>query len=89
MLPLHGANMETTRENILVAGDLTGIEEASTALDEGRMAGCRAAYALGYMTKPEYEDVKRALLERLNALRSGPFGEKRRAAKETLWNAMH
>ena len=88
MLPLHGADMETTRGNILVAGDLAGIEEASTALDEGRMAGCRAAYALGYMTKQDYEDEKRALLERLNALRSGPFGEKRRTAKEALWNAM-
>ncbi len=88
VLPLHGADMETSCQNILVAGDLTGIEEASTALDEGRMAGCRAAFALGYLTKEEYEENKRILLERLNALRCGPFGEKRRTAKEALWNAM-
>ncbi|HQQ41198.1 MAG TPA: pyridine nucleotide-disulfide oxidoreductase, partial [Clostridia bacterium] len=82
------ADMETTSKNILVAGDLTGIEEASTALDEGRMAGCRAAYALGYLSEQEYEENKCVLLERLNALRCGPFGEKRRTAKEALWNAM-
>ena len=58
------------------------------ALDEGRMAGCRAAYALGYLSEQEYEENKRVLLERLNALRCGPFGEKRRTAKEALWNAM-
>jgi NADPH-dependent 2,4-dienoyl-CoA reductase/sulfur reductase-like enzyme len=88
MLPLHNSDMETTCGNILIAGDLSGIEEASTALDEGRVAGCRAAHALGYMTDDEYEGTKRALLKRLNALRAGPFGEKRRAAKEALWNAM-
>ncbi len=88
LLPLHGEDMETTCENILVAGDLAGIEEASTALDEGRMAGSRAAYSLGYLPKEEYEEVKRVLLGRLNALRAGPFGEKRRAAKEALWNGM-
>jgi len=88
VLPLHAEDMETTRENILIAGDLAGIEEASTALDEGRMAGCRAAYTLGYLARGQYEENKRALLGRLNALRAGPFGEKRRAAKEALWNAM-
>ncbi len=88
MLPLHNADMETTCDNILIAGDLSGIEEASTALDEGRMAGCRAAYALSYLTRDEYKDAKRALLNRLNALRAGPFGEKRRIAKEALWNTM-
>lgn len=88
MLPLHSDDLETTCENMLVAGDLSGVEEASTALDEGRMAGCRAAYRLGYLTREEYETEKRALLGRLNALRAGPFGEKRRAAKEALWNTM-
>jgi thioredoxin reductase len=88
MLPLHSDDMETTCENMLIAGDLAGIEEASTALDEGRMAGCRAAYLLGCLTKEEYEKEKRALLSRLNALRAGPFGEKRRTAKEALWNTM-
>jgi hypothetical protein len=88
MLPLHDDDLQTTRENILIAGDLSGIEEASTALDEGRLAGCRAAFALGYLSKEQYEENKRALLCRLNALRAGPFGEKRRAAKEALWNTM-
>lgn len=88
MLPLHSDDLETTCANILIAGDLSGIEEASTALDEGRMAGCRAAYTLGYLTDEEYEETKRALLNRLNALRAGPFGEKRRTAKEALWNTM-
>ncbi len=88
LLPLHGADMRTTRKNVLVAGDLAGIEEASTALDEGRMAGLTAAYETGHMEKTAYEAARQAVMDRLNALRSGPFGERRRAAKEALWKTM-
>ena len=88
ILPLHRDTMETTRNNILVAGDLAGIEEASTALDEGRMAGCSVAFQLGYLSASAYEEYKAILQKRLNLLRSGPYGDKRRTAKEALWNAI-
>lgn len=37
-VPIHNNNMETTQPGIYVIGDVSGIEEASTALEEGRLA---------------------------------------------------
>ncbi|MEL7608932.1 MAG: FAD-dependent oxidoreductase [Bacillota bacterium] len=88
VVPAHDENMEATVENLFVAGDLAGIEEASTALDEGRMAGIRAAYKLGFLGRSAYEQKRQELVGRLDILRSGPLGEKRREAKEEIWRAM-
>lgn len=81
-VPLHDANMETTVEGIYVAGDVTGVEEASSAMEEGNMAGVCAAEALGYLTKEEASKKKEEIRGRLNTLRSGVFGEGRRKNKE-------
>lgn len=86
-LPRHNRHMESSRSNILVAGDLAGIEEASTALDEGRLAGTRAAYRLGLLDEGTYEGRRAEIQGRLDRLRQGPFGEKRRRAKEEVWKA--
>ena len=88
VIPAHTSDMETTVENLLVAGDAAGIEEASTALDEGRLAGTRAAYKLGFLTDEEYEAAYETIMKRLNTLRAGPFGERRRLLKEAVWNSM-
>lgn len=87
VLPKHTAEMETSQSHILVAGDLAGIEEASTALDEGRLAGIRAAYRLGQISPTQYAQRQQVIQQRLDRLRQGPFGEKRRKAKEEVWNA--
>jgi thioredoxin reductase len=81
-VPLHDANMETTVEGIYVAGDVTGVEEASSAMEEGNMAGVCAAEALGYLTGEEASKKKEEIRSRLNTLRSGVFGEGRRKNKE-------
>ena len=86
-LPRHNRHMESSRSNILVAGDLAGIEEASTALDEGRLAGTRAACRLGLLDERAYEGRRAEIQGRLDRLRQGPFGEKRRRAKEEVWKA--
>ena len=86
-LPRHNQHMESSRSNILVAGDLAGIEEASTALDEGRLAGTRAAYRLGLLDVGTYEGRRAEIQGRLDRLHQGPFGEKRRRAKEEVWKA--
>ncbi len=88
VIPAHTSDMETTVDNLLVAGDAAGIEEASTALDEGRLAGTRAAYKLGFLTDEEYEAAYETIMKRLNTLRAGPFGERRRLLKEAVWNSM-
>ncbi|HZJ90888.1 MAG TPA: NAD(P)/FAD-dependent oxidoreductase [Oscillospiraceae bacterium] len=85
IVPLHNSTMHTSQEGIYVAGDLAGIEEASSALDEGRVAGLQATIDLGLGTKEEQEELLAQAQGRLNALRQGPFGEKRQIAKESIW----
>lgn len=80
-VPLHDENMQTNIEGFYVAGDVTGVEEASSAMEEGNLAGVAAVEALGYLSKEEAKKRKKEIKERLNTLRSGMFGEKRRTAK--------
>ncbi|MBO6270402.1 MAG: FAD-dependent oxidoreductase [Clostridium sp.] len=81
-VPMHDHNMETTVKGLYVAGDVTGVEEASSAMEEGNLAGVSAALALGFLTAEEAAAKKAEIEERLDILRSGMFGEKRRTAKE-------
>ncbi|KKM10781.1 pyridine nucleotide-disulfide oxidoreductase [Clostridiales bacterium PH28_bin88] len=86
-VPLHDGNMETTVKGIYVAGDITGVEEASSAMEEGRLAGVAAAEALGCCPPERAAEKKTAVLERLAALRTGPFGQHRQDAKQELIKA--
>jgi thioredoxin reductase len=83
-IPLHDSHMETTVKGIYVAGDISGVEEASTAMEEGQLAGANAAVALGYLSTEQGEKRSNEVWESLNALRCGVFGEKRRKAKDRL-----
>jgi len=67
-VPIHNENMETTIKGIYVAGDVSGIAEASTAMLEGRIAG--AAIAKKEICNPEMaRRVKEDALAELNELR--------------------
>ncbi len=80
-VPLHSANMETTLPRVYVAGDIAGVEEASTALEEGAIAGLAAAAAVGCSVPlAEFE----AAQERLISLRRGPFGGVRQLVKSEI-----
>ena len=81
-MPLHDENMETTIPGLYAAGDVTGVEEASSAMEEGNLAGVAAAEALGLLSEEEASAKKNEIRERLETLRSGLFGEKRRTAKD-------
>lgn len=79
-LPLHDNRLKIG-ENIFAAGDIAGVEEASTAMEEGRLAGVVAAMDLGKLCE-EAGNVEIDLInERLSKLRSGQFGLKRAIAK--------
>ena len=86
-VPVHDENMESSLQGIYVAGDLAGIEEASTAMEEGRLAGLSAAEALGYLSLEVAEARKIEVRERLAALRIGSFGDGRAIAKRELLRA--
>ena len=83
-VPVHDEGMATTVPGIYVAGDVAGIEEASTAMDEGRLAGLSIAAALGRLAPDAAESEKKAIRARLDELRAGPFGERVRAGKSRL-----
>jgi len=72
-VPLRNENYETTVENVFVAGDTTGVEEASAAMVEGYLAGLCAAEKIGYRTE-NFDDRKQDYLKQLSDLRSGPVG---------------
>ena len=79
-VPVHNEDLETTVPGLYVAGDLAGVEEASTAIEEGRLAGIAAAESLGYLRPEEAAARKQATRTRLEDLRGGPFGAARKAA---------
>lgn len=83
-VPLHDENQRTTVKGIYVAGDVAGIEEASTAIVEGRIAGLAIAHSLGYLTDDEFLAKRTEQHESILGLRSGPFGDKRRQGKMAM-----
>jgi NADPH-dependent 2,4-dienoyl-CoA reductase/sulfur reductase-like enzyme len=77
-LPLHGREMEAS-DTVFVAGDLTGIEEAGTALDEGRIAGLAVAKRSGRLPVDQVEARIHQLRQSLAMLRNGKNGPARQA----------
>ncbi|HPF29734.1 MAG TPA: FAD-dependent oxidoreductase, partial [Lachnospiraceae bacterium] len=84
LVPWHDETMRTSLSSIYIAGDVSGVEEASTAMEEGRMAGLSAAQSLGYLQEKRYRTRFEAINHNLLALRSGMFGQKRRDAKKAI-----
>ena len=84
IVPMHSRDMLTTNKDIYVAGDVVGIEEASTAMEEGKVAGIAAAESLCYISHSEAKKIKDSIHSRLDTLRSGPFGIKRAEAKANI-----
>jgi sarcosine oxidase subunit alpha len=82
-VPARDENMETSVQGVYVVGDASGIEEASSAMLEGRLAGLDAVEKL-HGTTPEIFSLKEEVRNSLKELRAGPFGEKIRAGEEKL-----
>ena len=75
-VPFRDKTMRTSNPDLWVAGDAAGIEEASSAMVEGRIAGYSAAKALGKKMDAKKFDEYWA---RLDHLRAGEVGTKIRA----------
>ena len=80
--------MMTTQEGIYVAGDSSGVEEASSAIEEGKLAGIAAAEALGKIDAAAAREAKENVWNSLNQLRTGTFGSGRADAKEEIIKQM-
>jgi len=72
---LRNDNMKTTKDKIYIAGDVAGIEEASSAMLEGQIAGLSAAVSLGYKCD-NYNKQDEKLKAELKELRDNPLSEK-------------
>lgn len=64
---------ETSVPGIYAAGDVSGIEEASSAMIEGRIAGIAAAARLGYISEETCQKEVAAQEAALDGLRQGMF----------------
>ena len=82
-VPVVDDKLETTRPGIYAAGDVTGIEEASSAMVEGRIAGCSAAESLGRSPEAAAKGREEAQAD-LRQLRAGPTGGKINAGIEKM-----
>lgn len=83
LVPLIDKNHESSIENIFVAGDVCGVEEASSAIVEGYLTGLVVAKKLGKI-HPNYDELYLDFKAQLHNLRSGPFGEKLRLGLEEI-----
>lgn len=77
-VPICDEYGRTSLPGIFVAGDVSGIEEASSAMIEGRMAGITACEYLGYVGKEELDTQLASLSDALDGLRQGMFAPKNR-----------
>jgi sarcosine oxidase subunit alpha len=75
LVPIINHEHETSIENIFVCGDISGIEEASSAIVEGYYTGLIVSKRLGHL-HPQYDVLRADYESQLVNLRSGPFGEK-------------
>ncbi len=80
-VPERNADMRTAASNVFVAGDVSGIEEATTAMIEGRIAGLNAAKDLS----GKIDDKKLTNLKsQMENFRSGPTSQKVRQGLQKL-----
>ena len=66
----------TSVPGVFCDGDLICIEEASSAMVKGRIAGAAAARRAGYLTEEEHAAIHKKYKDSLNQLRQGMFSGK-------------
>ncbi|MBI4721856.1 MAG: FAD-dependent oxidoreductase [Candidatus Stahlbacteria bacterium] len=91
----HNERLQTSIDSIYVAGDSSGIEEAVTAILEGRIAGASCVYDIlgsraGRVTDSplQAETIIQQSIDELHQFRSGPFGEKTVKGKKKMTNLL-
>jgi len=83
-IPRHDESLQTMVPGIYVAGDVTGIDEASTAMEEGRIAGISAAEALGCLDKRIADAERGKAYAQLAEFHQSPWGVALAAAQRKM-----
>ncbi|HBC26795.1 MAG TPA: pyridine nucleotide-disulfide oxidoreductase [Ruminococcaceae bacterium] len=73
---------QTSIPGLFVAGDVGGIEEASSAMIGGRIAGAAAARRSGYLPEEEFREKASALKASLGQLHEGMFSPKNKGRRD-------
>jgi NADPH-dependent 2,4-dienoyl-CoA reductase/sulfur reductase-like enzyme len=84
-LPWHDEEMRSGIPGVYVAGDAAGVEEASVAMEEGRMAGISVAEDLKALNPRQVGRRRSSVRRRLEGLRSGPYGSDKSEAKRCVY----
>lgn len=84
-IPKHNKVLQTSNADIYIAGDVSGVEEASSAMEEGRIAAIDACEKAGFIDSKSAKERLEICQKRLDDLRQGPFGERRKQAKESVF----
>jgi len=82
-IPQRDKYLQTSNPRVFVAGDVTCIEEASSAMVEGNIAGLSAVISLG-IGRGERVTLREQYVEELVRLRSGAVGTKIRNGLKAL-----
>jgi len=88
LVPHVSEDYETSLDSVFVAGDVTGVEEASSAIVEGAIAGLMAAKKMNHL-HPEADRILCEYRTQLDNLRSGPCGCKIRNGLGKLKENQH
>jgi thioredoxin reductase/Fe-S-cluster-containing hydrogenase component 2 len=80
-LPVCTPEGQTSVPGIFTAGDVAGIEEASSAMIEGRISGAAISCYLGYIDEVTKDERIRELEGQLDTLRQGMFAPSNRGKK--------
>jgi len=81
-VPVLNEYGETSVAGIFAAGDVAGIEEASSAMLTGRIAGTAIARKLGYLDEETFSGEYQALKEALSRLHEGMFSPENRGRRD-------
>lgn len=88
LVPIVSEDYETSMDFVFVAGDVTGVEEASSAIVEGSLSGLMAAKKLNHL-HPEFDRIRCEYRNQLDILRCGPCGCKIRSGLKKLKESPH
>lgn len=77
-VPVCNLYGETSVPGLFAAGDVAGIEEASSAMINGHIAGLAAAQRSGYITQEEFQKKYEEYQKSISQLRQGMFAVENR-----------
>ena len=81
LVPVCNEYGETSIPGIFAAGDVSGIEEASSAMIEGHIAGLAAAKYTGWIDENEFIEAVKIRTSSLDKLRQGMFAPQNKGKK--------